>query len=175
AELDGAEAAGDGGLQLVAQAGRLVEEDRAVRFDAAAIIAAEQPGDWLAGDLAEQVPQGDVDAADGVLDGAAAALPERRLPQPFGHAHRLIGPLADQQRTEQLDCPFDERLAGVDAAQADESFIGEDLDNGVDIVLRLELVRPAALDGAAGQAGDADVGDFHCANKSNAVPPALRS
>ena len=56
---------------------------RAVRLDAVAIAAAEQPGDGLVADLAEQVPQGDVDAADGVFDGAAAALPEGGLPQLF--------------------------------------------------------------------------------------------
>ncbi len=155
------EAARDGSVQLVAQVGRLVEEDGAVRLDALAIAAAEQAGDGLVADLAEQVPQGDIDAADGVLDGAAAALPERRLPQPFRDAHRLVGAFADEQRHEQLDRAFDERLAGEDAADAAEPFVGEDLDDGVDVVVGLELVGPAALDGAAGEAGDLDVGDFH--------------
>jgi hypothetical protein len=39
--------------------------------------------------------------------------------------------------------------------------VGDDLDDGVDVVFRLQFVGPAALDGAAGQAGQADFGDFH--------------
>ena len=148
-------------MELVAQPRGLVEENRAIRLDALAIAAAEQPCDGLAGDLAEQVPQRDVDAADGVLDRSAAALPEGCLSQPLRDAHRLIGAFADEERREQLDGGCDERLAGEDAADAGESFVGEDLDDGMDIVLGLELVGPAALNGATGQAGDAQVGDFH--------------
>src|SRR5207244_9944190 len=78
AELDRAKAARDRGLQLFAQARRLVEEDGAIRLDALAIATAEEPRDRLAGDLAEEVPEGNIDAAYGVLERAAAALPERR-------------------------------------------------------------------------------------------------
>ena len=115
AELDRLEAAGDGVLQLLAQRVRLVEQDRAVRLDAcrgSCRRAAATTG-WFA-DLAEQVPQGDVDAADGVLDGAAAALPEGGLPQLLGDARRLVGALADEERPQQLDAALDERLAGRD-------------------------------------------------------------
>src|SRR4029079_18469748 len=41
-------------------------EDRRVRSDAFGVPAAEQAADGLAGRLAEQIPQRDVDAADGV-------------------------------------------------------------------------------------------------------------
>ena len=60
-----------------------------------------------------------------------------------------------------LTAACDERLAGQDAADADQALVGEDLDDGVEVVFGLELVGPAAVDGAAGQAGDADVGDLH--------------
>ena len=55
----------------------------------------------------------------------------------------------------------DERLAGHGAADADQALVGDDLDDGVDVVLGLEFLGPAALDGAAGQAGQAEVGDLH--------------
>src|SRR5262249_55299487 len=77
AELDGLETAGDGLAQRLAQWFRLVEENGAVGLDAVAVAAAEQAVDRLVADLSHEVPQGDVDAADGVFDGAAAALPER--------------------------------------------------------------------------------------------------
>src|SRR5205823_15127814 len=63
----------------------------------------------------------------------SAALPERRLPQPFRDAHRLVGPLADQERPQQFDGAFDERLAGEDAADAGEARVGEDFDDGVNV------------------------------------------
>src|SRR5207247_11275279 len=69
----------------------------AVGFDLRSVIAAQEARDGLVADFAEQVPEGDVDAADGVLDGAAAALPKHSLPQPLGDAHRLVGALADEE------------------------------------------------------------------------------
>ena len=116
-----------------------------------AVDAAEQPGDGLVGDLAEQVPQGDVDAADGVLDRPAAALPEGVLAQLLGDAGRLVGPLADQERPQQLRPPPRRGAAGEGAADADEALVGDDLDDGVEVVLGLEFLGPAALDGAAGK------------------------
>src|SRR5262249_28958073 len=102
-----------------------------------------------------------VDAADGVLDGAAAALPEGGLAELLGDAGGLVGALADQVRAEQLDAGGDEGLARHAAAEADEALVGDDLDEGVEVFLALVALRPAAVDGAAGEAGDADVGDLH--------------
>ena len=100
--------------------------------------------------LAEQIPEGDIDAADGVLDRPATALPEGRLAQALADAHRLVGPFADEKRLEQLDGPFDERLRREDAADAGEPLVGEDFDDRVNVILGLELVGPSAFDGAAG-------------------------
>src|SRR5262249_36129097 len=154
AQLDGPEAACNGLVQGVAQRAGLVEEDAAVGLDARAVVAAEQPADGLAGDLAEEVPQGDVDAADGVLDGAAAALPEGTLPRLLGPRGGLGGPLADEVGAQQLHPGGHQRLAGHGAADADEPLVGEDLDEGVEVFLGLVALGPAAVDGAAGQAGD---------------------
>ena len=68
AQLDRLEAALDHALERPPQPVRLVEEDRAVGLDRVAVVAAQQPRDGLPAGLAHQVPQGDVDAADGVLD-----------------------------------------------------------------------------------------------------------
>ena len=135
--------------QRLAQRGRFVEQDRAVRLDALPIAAAEQTAHRLVADLAHQIPQGDVDAADGVFDGAAAALPEGRLPQFLADAHRLVGPLADQMRPQQLNRAVDETLARHGAADADQTFVGEDFDDGVEIFFGLDAAGPAAVDGAA--------------------------
>ena len=62
---------------------------------------------WLR-DLAEEIPERDVDAADGVLDRPAAALPERVLAQLLADARRLVGPLADQERPQELHRRTDE-------------------------------------------------------------------
>ena len=52
-------------------------------------------------------------------------------------------------------------LAGEDAADADEALVGEDLDDGVDVVLGLEFLGPAALDGAAGKSREPQFGNCH--------------
>jgi hypothetical protein len=102
--------------------------------------------------LAEQVPQRDVDAADGVLDGPAAALPEGVLPQLLADPSRLVGPLADEQGP--ATSPRNRRARGcVGAADADAALVGEHLDDGVDIV----------------------VGDSSSAHPPSTVPPAGRS
>src|SRR5262245_21084067 len=96
-----------------------------------------------------------------MLDGAAAALPEGGLPQPLAEAGRFVGAFADQEGGEQLHRRRHQGLARHGAADADEALVGDDLDDGVDVVFGLELIGPAAFDGAAGEAGETDVGDFH--------------
>src|SRR5207245_9774881 len=118
AKLDGLEASGDSILYLFAKAVGFVEENRAIGLDAVAVAAAQQTGDRLVADFAHEIPEGDVDAADRVLDGAAPALPKSALPQPLGDARRLVGPLADQHWPEQLDRSRRQRLARVRAAAA---------------------------------------------------------
>ena len=43
---------------------------------------------------------------------------------------------------------------------ADSPVVGDDLDDGVDVVLRLEFLGPAAFT-VAGEAGQAQVSDLH--------------
>src|SRR5262249_20140816 len=67
-------------------------------------------------------------------------------------------------------------LAGHGAAHADRAAVGEDFDDGVDVLLGGQLLGPAALDGAAGEAGKTDVGDLHGYTKSRVrsfVPSGL--
>ena len=85
-----------------------------------------------------------------MFDGAAAALPESALPQALADARRLVGALADQHRPQELYGRLDQGLARHGAADADEPFVGDNLDDGVNVLFRLEIVDPAALDGAAG-------------------------
>src|SRR5262249_44122374 len=110
---------------------------------------------------AEQVPQGDVDAAYGVLDGAAAALPERGLAQLLADSGRLVAALADQVRSQQLDGGGHQRAAGHAAAAAGGAPVRVGLADRVEVLLRLVALRPAAIDGAADQPDDAHVADLH--------------
>src|SRR5262249_33090104 len=146
AEFDRLEAALDRAVQLFTQRPRFIEENGAVWLDLAPIASSKQPRDRLVADSAHQVPQSDVDAADGVLDCAAPALPEGALAELFRDVGRLVGALAQEKRLQQLDRAGDERLAREDAADASQSFVRRHFDNGVDIVLRLQLVGPAPFD-----------------------------
>ena len=56
---------------------------------------------------------------------------------------------------------LDERLAGVDAADAADALVGEHLDQGVQVLLRLDVVVPAALRRTPHQRDRADLADLH--------------
>src|SRR5262249_53535900 len=154
---------------------RLVEEDGAIRLDPRAVVAAEQPRDRLIGDLAEQIPQSDIDATDGVFDGTAAPLPEGGLPQFLGDTSPLVSAFADPVPGQQVHTGGDQRLARHRAADADEPLVGDDLEEGVEVLLGLVSLWPAAIDGAAGQACDADIDDLHTLTplvSRSSTPPA---
>ena len=87
----------------------LLHQQRGVGPDAVAVAAAQQASDRLAGGLAQQVPQGDVDAADGVRDRAAAAQPEGVLVQLLADPFRLQGVLAAIERLQQRQRRSDQR------------------------------------------------------------------
>ena len=89
---------------LAASAAGLVEQDRGIRLDPVAIIAAQQPRHRL---TPSALPNRSHRAMSmpliGVLDGAAAAEPEHRLPQFLAHALGLFAAFADEQRPQQLE------------------------------------------------------------------------
>src|SRR3712207_6911468 len=68
---------------------------RSVGANAGAIAPAQEAADRLPGRLAEQVPEGDVDAADGVGQAAAAAEPEGVLVE-------LLGDPRSEEHTSEL-------------------------------------------------------------------------
>ena len=80
--------------------GPLLHQDGCVGHDPLPVSAAEQPAYRLAGDLAEDVPEGDVDGADGVRGRAPAAKRERVLMQLFRHALGFQRVLAAVQRLQ---------------------------------------------------------------------------
>src|ERR1039457_889657 len=63
--------------ELLRKGLRFAHQQRGVGLHSLAVAPAQEPADRLAGYLAEDVPQGDVDSTDGVRDGAAASHPER--------------------------------------------------------------------------------------------------
>ena len=87
-------------LELVGQRLRLAHEDRGVGTDALEIPAAEEPADRLTRRLAEQVPERDVDGADGVGHRAAATEPERVLVEDLARSLGFDGGGAAVQRLE---------------------------------------------------------------------------
>ena len=87
---------------MLGQRGRVLHQQRGIGANARTIASAKEPADGLAGCLSEQVPQGDVDPADGVGDRSAAALPERVLMKFFADSLRLQRGLAAVERFEQL-------------------------------------------------------------------------
>src|SRR5262249_30177504 len=109
----------------------------------------------------EDVPEGDVDTADGVGDRPATPHPEGVLVEFFGDALGFEGVFAAPEGFEDVEGGLDEVGVGEDAADTGDALVGEDGDEGVDAVLGFELVGPAALRGGAGQADGADVADLH--------------
>src|SRR5260221_1335963 len=124
---------------------RRLHEERAIGLGALPIGAAEQAADRLAGGLAEDVPECDVDAADRMGEGAAAPHPEGVLVELLGDALGLEGVLAAEQRLEPLEAGGDQPAVGKDAAMADDAGIGMDGDQRMDRVLGPDLGRPAAF------------------------------
>ena len=100
AYLERAEALRLNGPQPVRQRLRLLHENGSIGPDLLAIAAAEQPPDRLACDLAKNVPQGNVDAADRMRDRSPAPLPKRVLVELLADAFWFEGVLAEEQRFE---------------------------------------------------------------------------
>ena len=118
ADLERAEALRLQLQQVLAQRLRLVHQQRRVGPHALAVASAEQASDRLAGGLAQNIPQGDVDAADRVRDRAAAPEPEGVLMQLLAHALGLQRVLAAIQRLQELERAAHQIVAGEDAAIA---------------------------------------------------------
>src|SRR5438093_53157 len=148
AELERPEPARLGREQDLAQAPWLVEDQRPVRLDAVAVAPAHEPADGLAGVLAEDVPERDVDAADRMGHAAAAPGPVGRLVELLREALRLDRDLVAQERLEQGQRAVDQRLAGVAAAAPDQAGVGVDLEQGVGVVARAAGAGPAESDRA---------------------------
>src|SRR5439155_23167294 len=89
------------GQQMVTQTLGLVHQDRAIRAHALPVAPAEQTPNGLAGGLPKQVPQRDVNAADGVGDRAAEAEPEHVMVQFLADALVLKRVLAETKRLVQ--------------------------------------------------------------------------
>ncbi len=103
-----------------------LHQERGVGADAITVTAAEEPADGLAGGFAEDVPEGDVDAADGVGEGAAASHPEGVGVEFFGDALGFEGVLAEEERFEDAERAFDEGVVGEDGTPAGDAFVGRD-------------------------------------------------
>ena len=161
AELERPEAVGQEPFELRGERVRLAHQDRGVRPDALGVPAAQQPADRLAGRLAEQVPQRDVDGADGMGQRPAAPEPERVLVEDLGRPLGFDGGRAAVERLELGERRPDEVDVGERAAVADRALLGDDRDERVDRILGPELLAPAAFGRRPVQADGADLADPH--------------
>jgi hypothetical protein len=96
-----------------------------------------------------------------MLNRTAPTLPKEALPQLLADPRWFIGALANQHWAQERNCSLDQRLAGHGAAEANLAFVGQDLDDRIDVVLGLELVRPSSCDGATAETSDSDASDLH--------------
>jgi hypothetical protein len=97
------------------------------------------------------------------------------LSQLFTHSRRLIGALADEEGFEKLDSRLDQGQAGHGAANANPTIVGDDFDDGVDVVLRLEFFSPATFNGGAGETRQSQIGDSHLALQYEITTEAQRA
>src|SRR5262245_37510439 len=82
-EFDGSETPGCRVEQLLFKPWRLIKEEGTIRLYFVPVISAQQARDGLAGHLAQDIPEGYVDSADGVGHGASPSLPECELVELF--------------------------------------------------------------------------------------------
>ena len=136
-----------------------LHEQRAIGLHLAAVHAAEQPADGLARRLAQDIPEGDVDAADGVGQRAAAPHPEAVLMQGLRDALGLERILAAKNRLEHLERRRHETVIGEDAAVADNTGIRMHGDQAVHGIFGPDLGRPASLRALAEQGNGDDGAD----------------
>jgi hypothetical protein len=71
-------------------------------------------------------PEGDIDAADGVSNGAAAALPKGVLMEFLGNTLGLNGGFTDDQRLKQFESSPHESFTRKNTAQAGDPSVGVD-------------------------------------------------
>ena len=95
--------------------------------------------------------------------GSAAAHPEGVGVQLLADALRLERIFARYSGSSTPQRAAHQLIVGEDRAPAGDAFVGEDGDQRVDAVVRLDLVRPAAFRRAVAQAGRADFRDSQCA------------
>ena len=161
-DLEGPESPAEPVFQRGSQYFGFIHQQGTVRFDVIAVAASQEPADGLAGDLAENVPESDVDARDGMGDGPPAALPECLLVASFGSRRRIQSGGADQERPHHFDGAPDQPFRSEYAAHSGHAFVGNDLDQGVQVVLEIgKLVIPSAIGGFTAEREETDISNLH--------------
>ena len=150
-QLDRPKTAIQGRFQRFSQLCWLVEQHRTIRLDPVAVNSAKQTRNRLTTRLAHQVPQSNVDPTDRVLNCTATTLPECRFPQHVGHPLGLNRRLALQQRPQQLDRTLDQLPRRETTAHPHQAVLGRHPDQGVQVLLGFQVLRPAAVDRGTGQ------------------------
>ena len=182
-DLEGFEALGDCAFDLVCALVWRFRAHPVARFDAIAILAADEVVDRLVGGFADNVPEGLVDGSGDVEGGGCAGVEEvtdlgcdlaGKVHAAFDGVD-VVRVAADQAG---LDL-FEEALvaAGADAGFADagDALVGIDEDDGLDGGEAGAVPHGDGLVFAEGREGDADVagadvGDFHRLESAECSP-----
>lgn len=83
ADFESAKALGTDALKVVSERLGSLHENGGVGLDAVAVTAAEEASDWLSRSLAEDIPESDVDSANGVSESSTATEPKGVLMEFF--------------------------------------------------------------------------------------------
>jgi len=116
---------------------RILRHERAgVRGNLSAVGTAQQPVDWLASGLAAQIPQREIDRADGMDDSTSPTVdggvpvhlvPDSLVIERVLTQHKVTQPLCVDVRRWGLDDRFKNRRRCVRLAHTGESLVGTHL------------------------------------------------
>ena len=111
--------------------------------------------------LPEDVPERDVDSADGVGNGATASLPEGHLKQLLRYPFWFDRRLPDQVRLEEFDRAVNESATRETAPNTGDPLVGLDKDECMQVFCRARLPRPPCLGCFTEQRYGSDIRDLH--------------
>ena len=161
ANLERAEASPGDLLKVFGERLWLIHEERRIREHALPVAPAQQAPNWLPRCLAQDVPERDIDAADGMREAATASEPEGVLMQLLADALRLQGVFAPVQWLKVCQRGSHQPGVGENAANAGGALIRAHDHKGVDAVFWPQFIAPATLWRGSRQANCLDFANAH--------------
>ena len=162
AELERAKTPGNGRLQSLFESSVVcLEEEGAIGLDPVSVISTQKATHGLSAGFAQEVPQCDVDARNGVRDRAAPALPEGRLVEFFGDAFRFDGRFTDKVGFQKIQRGVHQGPAGGHASQPGQAAVRMHFQQRVQVFRRRRFGCPAGFRRCSHESDCLDTGNFH--------------